>query len=142
MKSAFPVAVIALLAACAAPSRPVQTDVAPYIAVARQPTNAEMEALARGRLEIVDGCVRIMSGDDRDPGSLVVWPAGTTVDASTGAVRILNARSSSAASVGDSVAMGGGQVQALQADALVEPVPVRCNGPYWVAGSSWAPSGS
>ena len=95
------------------------------------------------RLEkLVDGCVRIMMGADRDPGSLVVWPAGTTVDASTGAVRILNARSSGAASIGDRIEMGGGQVQALQADALVEPVPARCHGPYWIAGSSWAPSGS
>lgn len=131
-------AALTLFAACAAPAQdqPIPTDVAPYIAVARAPASAEMEALARGRLEIVDGCVRLMSAD-RDPGNLVVWPAGTTVDATTGAVRISNPRAE-AASIGDRIQMGGGQVQALQADALVEPVPAQCHGPYWIAGSTWS----
>lgn len=133
---------ISALAACtAAPtpdtSRPIPTDVAPFIARQRVHADGEMEALVRGQLTIVDGCVRI-TAPTGNPGRLVVWPVEAVADASTGAVHIRNTTNDSNVGVGDMVEMGGGEAAALDANSLTEPIPTQCTGPYWIAGSRWS----
>jgi len=134
-------ALAAALAACnqasaPAPSQPMPTDVAPFIARQRVHADAEMEALVRGQLTIVEGCVRIGSPAG-NPGRLVVWPVETVADASTGAVRIRNTANDSDDGVGDMIEMSGGEAAALDPNSLAEPVPAPCTGPYWIAGSRW-----
>lgn len=115
------------------PETPMPVDVAPFIARAGAPATEHMEALARGQLTIVDGCVRLTEPTG-NPGYLVVWPFETSVDASTGAVRIRNSATGSEAGVGDRVEISGGEVASVDAAALAEPVPAECAGPYWIAG--------
>jgi len=134
-------ALTAVLAACnpapePTPSQAIPTDVAPFIARQRVHADEEMEALVRGQLTIVDGCVRITSPVG-NPGRLVVWPVETVADASTGAVRIRNTANDSNVGVGDMIEMGGGEAAALDPHSLAEPVPAQCTGPYWIAGSRW-----
>jgi hypothetical protein len=98
--------------------------------------DAEMEALVRGQLSIVESCVRIGSPVG-NPGRLVVWPVETVADASTGAVRIRNTANNSEVSIGDMIEMSGGEAAALDPASLAEPIPSQCPGPYWIAGSQW-----
>ena len=117
-------------------SQPMATDVAPFIARQRVHADEEMEALARGQLTIVDGCVRIASPVG-NPGRLVVWPLEAAADASTGAVRIRNTANDSNVGIGDTIEMSGGEAAALDPNSLAEPIPARCTGPYWIAGANW-----
>ncbi|WP_395644554.1 hypothetical protein [Terricaulis sp.] len=134
---------VTALAACSQPTTtattagdPIPADVAPYIARARAPADAEMEALTGGVLTIVDGCVRITQPTG-NPGRLVVWPAETTVDASTGAVRIRNGRTGVEVSVSETVQLSGGESAEIDQSQLAEAIPAACPGPYWIAGSQW-----
>jgi len=134
-------ALAAILAACnpaPAPdtSQPIPTDVAPFTARQRVHADEEMEALVRGQLTIVEGCVRIGSPVG-NPGRLVVWPVETVADASTGAVRIRNTANDSDVGIGDTIEMSGGEASALDPNSLAEPIPPQCTGPYWIAGSRW-----
>lgn len=139
-KLLFPL--MALLAACSQPTtattanHPIPADVAPFIARVRAPALEEMQALSGGVLAIVDGCVRITEPTG-NPGRLVVWPAETVVDASTGAVRIRNTRTGVEVSVGETVQLSGGEGSTIDPSQLAEPIPAACTGPYWIAGSQW-----
>lgn len=139
-KLLFPL--LTLLVACSQPttattaSDPMPADVAPFIARASAPADAEMEALAEGVLTVVDGCVRITEPAG-DPGRLVVWPATTAVDASIGAVRIRNTGTGVEVSIGETVRLSGGEAATIDPSQLAEPIPAACAGPYWIAGSQW-----
>lgn len=131
----------ATLAACSQPTATttatsLPVDVAPFIARAAQPADAEMQALTGGVLSIVDGCVRI-APPTGNPGRLVVWPAETVVDASTGAVRIRNTRTGVEVAIGETVQLSGGEGAEIDQSQLAEPIPAACPGPYWFAGSQW-----
>src|SRR5689334_3380412 len=102
-----------------APSIPA--DAEPSSARAPATADAQMEALTGGVLTIVDGCVRI-APPTGNPGRLVVWPAETMIDASTGAVRIRNMRTGVEVSVGETVQLSGGESAEIDPAQLAEAI--------------------
>lgn len=103
---------------------------------ARYPAGGEMSALARGRLVVVDGCLRLQ-GSDGDAGNLVVWPSSALLEERGGVIHVRERIGGGSVAVGDTIEMGGGQGDALDGAFLTAPVPASCAGPYWFAGSTW-----
>lgn len=94
---------------------------------------AVMEALARGKLVLVDGCIRIQDeGDGSD--DLIVWPAEFDLHLEGDEVRILNGTGQTVARVGDRVEMGGGQVPDSEEQRRKLNIPEECQGPLWIVG--------
>lgn len=121
-----------VLAACSEPSP------APYFARAKAPAQASMEALARGTLELRDGCVWLAPEAGGGVQMLVVWPFETQMQHSSETTRFRDEVSGSGATIGKRIEISGGEVQSLPADALAEPIPAACaNGPFWIAGPHW-----
>lgn len=128
-------ALIALmaLASCSAPAAP------PYFARAKAPAQASMEALARGTLEVHDGCVWLAPETEHSTPLLVVWPSETRMQFSSETTRFRNEASGSGATIGKKIEIGGGEVQSLPDDALAQPIPAACAaGPFWIAGPHWS----
>lgn len=103
---------------------------------ARFPAGAEMSALARGRLVVVDGCLRLQ-GADGGPGNLVVWPSSALLEERDGVIHVRDRVSGGSVAVGETMEVGGGQGDTLDDSFLTAPVPAACGGPYWYAGSTW-----
>lgn len=103
---------------------------------ARNPAGAEMMALARGRLEIVDGCLRLR-GPGAGEGVLIVWPSSAVLEEVSGKIRVRDARLGTWAEVGDEIEMGGGNSPSVSVGLLTAPIPNACRGPYWIAASGW-----
>jgi|CXWL01.1.fsa_nt_gi hypothetical protein len=105
---------------------------------ARYPAGGEMMALARGRLALVDGCLRLQ-GNEGGAGVLVVWPSAALLQGASDEVRVVNPATNSVVALGDTVELGGGQGDEVNEAMLTGPVPSACVGPYWFAGSTWRP---
>jgi hypothetical protein len=128
---------LALIAALALAACDAQTP-PPYFARAKAPAQASMEALARGTLELRDGCVWLAPESGGGAPLLVVWPAETQMQHSAETTRFRNEASGSGATIGKRIEISGGQVQTLPVDALAEPIPTACAaGPFWIAGPTW-----
>lgn len=95
-----------------------------------------MEALTIGMLEVVDSCIRLVH--QNHPSYLVVWPPDVTLDTTQEFIQVRTKTGQLVAQVGSLVQMSGGvvdtvaQVEAKQ--ALSQPLPAECPGPYWVVG--------
>ena len=86
-----------------------------------------MAALLEGRLELEEGCLRVVpEGDPR--GFVVVWPPGFEVQRQSEVIAVANGGGSVIAKVGDDVALGGGQPP-----NSVFPEGSRCPGEVWHA---------
>ena len=86
-----------------------------------------MAALLEGRLELEEGCLRVVpEGDPR--GFVVVWPPGFEVQWQREVIAVANGGGSVIAKVGDDVALGGGQPP-----NSVFPEGSRCPGEVWHA---------
>ena len=86
-----------------------------------------MMALLEGRLELQEGCLRVVP--ERDPrGFVVVWPPGFEVQWQREVIAVVNGGGSVIAWVGDDVALGGGQPP-----NSVFPEGPRCPGEVWRA---------
>lgn len=90
------------------------------------PDREELHALATGALTLVDGCLRL------DGQRLILWPPGTTLDQSGATPRIVDRATGLGVSVGDTIVIGGGEVDQLEPHSNID-VPGRCAGPYWLA---------
>lgn len=102
----------------------------------------ELEALARGRLEIdKNGCLRIGGAD----GPFVIWHHDSRIERTDdGRIRITDGYSGNTAYVGDEIAMGGGVGNRVPPASggrqdvptnTTEPIPEACAaGEIWIAG--------
>ena len=94
------------------------------------------DALMSGKLVLDDeGCLRL--GSSRQGGTWVpVWPANLRLETGGGKVRIVDGRGRTAAEVGKTVSMGGGEFGLPR--NVVDPrtareLRSRCPGHYWIA---------
>lgn len=93
-----------------------------------------MAALLRGELELVNGCLRVRDIEN-NISFLLVWDPRFSTRVEQGIVFVVDADTGQVvASVGDLVAVGGGEVPTPTYLGLVEPLPEECPGPYWVVG--------
>jgi hypothetical protein len=97
---------------------------------ARYPAGAEMQALARGRLEIVNGCIRLGEG-------LIIWPSSAVLERDGDRIVIRDRQTGTFATIGAEIEMGGGQSPGIDAAHLTGPIPASCAGPYWIATTGW-----
>ena len=100
------------------------------------PAREANQALLVGRVEIIDGCVRVVAGED-ERGVLMIWPPETTIRADgSGGYEILDHNRELLVRVGDTIRMGGGTSDDLGAvdPAIREQIEGFCDGPYWFAG--------
>jgi hypothetical protein len=97
-----------------------------------------MTGETRGRLIVVDGCLRITADDSRD-GFLVIWPPHYNATVENGEIQILDNTGQVLAVVGERVHMGGGGGSHLTyftvPSELAQEIPAECGGPYWISGS-------
>lgn len=100
------------------------------------PDREANQALLVGRVEVIDGCVRVVGGED-DRGVLMIWPPETTIRADgSGGYEILDHNRELLVRVGDTIRMGGGTSSELGAvdPAIRVQIEGFCDGPYWFAG--------
>lgn len=101
----------------------------------RVPSGIELGALGRGRLAVVNGCVRLRHGDDL--GHLVIWPSSALLERAGDSVAIRDQRSGNVVRLGDQIEIGGGESDALDGAYLTGMPPNTCPGPYWLAATGW-----
>jgi hypothetical protein len=95
-----------------------------------------MQALVRGALVVVDGCLRVMGGEGA--GSLIIWPTEARLEPAGDRLHVRVGES--VVAVGDVIEMSGGEIPAVAQDALQAPIPAQCEGPYWIAGRELRPA--
>jgi len=104
------------------------------------PGGESMMAETSGELILDDeGCLRVKA-TPKDPGTTPVWPADYELDAGGGEVRVLDEEGRVAASVGEEVFMGGGEVGSIEGISTVDgrtarELRERCSGEYWLVGT-------
>ncbi|MFN8441477.1 MAG: PBP1A family penicillin-binding protein [Caldilineaceae bacterium] len=99
------------------------------------------QALLTGPLLIVNGCLRINTGDGTD-GFLVLWPSDVSVqyDAGAGLAIVLNQNGEVVGRSGQTIHTSGGDFASDQRDYLSTLLASggealnACPGPYWLAG--------
>lgn len=100
---------------------------------ARRP--AYMEALLVGKLIIEAGCLRIAIEPPESQSYLVIWEADYFLNDNNGITEVLDRHGRVAARVDDPISLGGGGVPLSSfSSELREPIPDRCQGPYWLMG--------
>lgn len=105
-----------------------------------------MFALARGRLELKNGCLRLKEGKES---FLLIWPGryGLEVENHTLIIKDVYAGYEPEVRIklnSEVILTGGGVPDGYVPDAstLVRPIPKGCKGPYWlVGGVELAPKG-
>jgi hypothetical protein len=102
---------------------------------ARFPAGGEMAALARGRLVLVNGCLRIQGANGES--NLIVWPSSALLERQGERLVVRDRGADNVVALGDMIEMGGGQGHTIDHTFLTAPVPESCAGPYWFAGRGW-----
>lgn len=118
-----------------APTFPVDPDPAVVFPRLRAPSPSMMQALLQGTLTLKDGCLRVVAPGD-PTGHLVLWQPGYYPHGRGDALEILDRTGKPVARVGDSIALGGGELPLAPelTGQLEQPVPKQCGGPYWLMG--------
>jgi hypothetical protein len=121
---------LTLLFACTESSPVATAPPAPLFPALKDPQEASMEALLRGRLELSGRCLLVGN-------SLVIWPYGYTLRTRDSTSGIYNEKGVPVVQVGDTVQLSGGEGRLTAAieRQLTGYVPGACNGPLWIAGS-------
>ena len=114
-------------------TKPLPVTAVPNIAMPQlnMRSTTFMEALIIGNLEVVDGCLRIVGDHDSH---LVIWQTDYFLNDNNGTLEIWNRDGEVVATVGESIAMGGGEGAMPQEHILQEPLPEQCTGPFWYMG--------
>ncbi|PZR82324.1 MAG: hypothetical protein DI537_36835 [Stutzerimonas stutzeri] len=105
-------------------------SVATHLPVLSFKPDVMLTALARGRLVVRNGCIRLV-GKEGDDGMLVIWPAGSQLVTKGGRQIVVVGGSGRRLFVGSSVSLGGGGSDQLGHEVLREPLPPTCTGPYF-----------
>ena len=121
------------VASPAADAPPV--PVAEAVSLPRRAANSSgdtMQALGHGQLIREDGCLRLMTpGGSR----LIVWPSAAVLTDDGASVR--DRSTGHGVRIGDTIVIGGGEVDRIDPGTLAARIPPQCQGPYWVAGSGF-----
>lgn len=93
---------------------------------------ATYEALVEGRLVQEDGCLRVETPSGAS--YLVLWPPRAELREEPR--RVVDPETGATAEVGEPIRLSGGEVtlRPFVLERLESPPPVRCRGPYWLAG--------
>lgn len=93
-----------------------------------------MWALARGRLVLKNGCLRLKEGEES---FLLIWPGRYGFEVKNRIIIIKDVYAGlepeARIKLNSEVIVGGGVVP--DAGALVQPLPKDCKGPYWAVGN-------
>lgn len=98
----------------------------------------EMQALLSGTLTL-DGRCLYVTADGGAPRHLVVWPPSVSLTDDADELRLVDAETGVSVPVfyegGAPVVLGGGEVgdRRPTREALSDPIPSECEGPYWIA---------
>jgi hypothetical protein len=101
----------------------------PMFPTEKEPHEESMQALLMGKLELIGRCLKV--GEN-----LIIWPHGFTMDSKDSLIKIYDDKHRLVAQVGDSIKLGGGQVNTskfLEAQ-LTGYTPGICRGPLWMVG--------
>lgn len=135
-KLGFPVAAVALAAACS-PGELIDPNAADGIVFLTQSTPATvvMEALFDGRVSLGgNGCVLLTGGQP----ATVIWPHGFSVVVRHGVTLIRDERGHDIGAVGGSFRFGGGFVDSLHNGIALSAADreraAHCPSPYWIVG--------
>lgn len=100
------------------------------------PEPTRLTALVVGKLEMVDGCLRLYERTN-DISYLLAWPPDFTVNMETDSIRILKGNGEQVVlHIGEMVRIGGGEVKSAEylSKQVQQKLPANCPGPYWVVG--------
>lgn len=94
----------------------------------------QMLALYTGELIRDADCLKIKAVDGFVDSYVLVWPNGYSAYTHNDHISVRDAEGSTVVSVGDLIAVGGGEVAQLAADApdVLGLDVTRCPGPYWI----------
>lgn len=106
------------------------SSTATHLPVLSSKPDVMLTALARGRLMVRAGCIRIVGKGDGD-GMLVIWPAGSQLVTDNRRQIVVVGGSGRRLVVGSNVSLGGGGSDQFDPEALTEPLPPTCSGPYF-----------
>jgi hypothetical protein len=118
------------------PATPVQ--VLPYFPVEKEPAKAYHLLALQGKLYVdVSGYIRVDWTEDEHV--LIIWPYGYSLKMAENAnLWIADEQGQLIWRVGDTVNLGGGFAGAdIAALRIGKPLPVGCEGPYFLAGPRW-----
>ena len=118
------------LSACAAPLAMNKLSVS--ITTVNFVPELALTALAEGRLDIRNGCIRLI-GREGGNGDMVIWPKGSRLIMRDGQKRIIERSNGTQFVIGQRVSLGGGASEDVSNDILTEPLPTECHGPYFFA---------
>jgi hypothetical protein len=92
------------------------------------------DALLIGTLIQEGGCLRVAPSEG-GPSYLIVWPPQVTFEAQGGRLKVIDSENRSAASEGEKITLGGGEIDssAQILRDLQQPIPQNCAGPLWLA---------
>jgi hypothetical protein len=96
-----------------------------------------MTAQLMGRLEVVNGCLRVRN-EKYDADYALVWPPDTSMTIEGEQVEVVTGiisgnRNEIILRLGDWVLLSGGETRELS-DDLSQTLPSNCQGPFWVVG--------
>lgn len=105
----------------------------PQLASANQ-ERAFPDALLVGTLLKQQDCLRVAPSEG-GPSYLIVWPPQVTLETRHGRLKVFDRDNQSAASEGEKIILGGGEVDssAQILRELRQPLPRNCTGPIWLA---------
>lgn len=96
----------------------------------RMHSGGSMDALLTGELVLEDCYLRV-------GGELIIWQPDFFVNNNDGVIEILDREGNVAAWVGQTVNVGGGEIESIERvnKLIKEPLPGDCQGPYWLMGN-------
>ena len=103
------------------------TSQLPYFPTQKVRATEQMQALLVGKLELINGCLRV--GEN-----LLIFPYGFTLRNTNDTLTVYDAAGQRLAAVGDTIRLGGGQLGTGENNTPLEFENERCNGPYWIIG--------
>jgi len=92
---------------------------------------ARLQGLGTGVLRLEGGCLRLVAG----AGSrLIIWTPGARLEGGGGQpLRVVDPTTGFGVEAGERIVIGGGEIDAVEANGLNGPIPASCPGPYWLA---------
>jgi hypothetical protein len=95
-----------------------------------------------GKLEMIDGCLRVISVEN-DTDYVLVWPPDYSITIDNNKVRVVSGivtgnHREILLNIGETVKMSGGETEQLS-EKMYQSLPSNCVGPYWIVGFEVTP---
>lgn len=127
MKFFLPLVALALCSGCATTSL-IQPTIT-HLPVRSFYPDIALTALARGKLLVRNGCVRLVGADGGD-GMLVIWPKDSQIISEGRNQVIVVGGSDQRLMIGSQVQLGGGGSDSIEYERQTASLPIGCGGPY------------